>query len=251
MRLLHNINILMVSLLLLSAQLLMAETPQEMEANKKIIAAKLLKINPQFKISSFKTTELEGFYSVLVDSGPRLYISKSSDYFFEGSLYSLKNGNMVNLTNQEEASDRIGLMKALNPKEMIIFSPKAPVKTKAYMMVYTDVDCGYCQKLHQEVPELNAHGVEVRYMAFPRAGVGSPTYDKLVTAWCSADKQNALTRLKNQENLPAITCTNPVAKQYELGKKMGINGTPAILLKDGTLIPGYRPAAVLIKTLGI
>jgi thiol:disulfide interchange protein DsbC len=88
-------------------------------------------------------------------------------------------------------------------------------------------------------------------MAFPRAGVGSPSYEKLVTAWCSPNKQEALTQLKNQAQLQDRTCTNPVAKQYDLGKRMGINGTPAIILQDGSIVPGYRPAADMVKLLGL
>lgn len=251
MRFSRNIVSVFSSIALLLSQSAMAETPQEMAANKKVIADRLLKIDARFKIIDFKPAAMEGFYSVQLDSGPKLYFSRSGDYFFEGNLYSINSGLIVNLTENENAVTRLGLMKELNLQEMIIFSPKPPVKTKAHIMVFTDVDCGYCQKLHQEVPILNAHGIEVRYLAFPRAGVGSPTYDKLVTAWCSANKQDALTRLKNNQNLPSLKCGNPVDKQYDLGKRMGINGTPAILLKDGTLIPGYKPAADLVKMLGV
>jgi thiol:disulfide interchange protein DsbC len=228
-----------------------AVTPQQMEADKKVIAGKLLKTNPSYKISDFKSSELEGFYKVQLESGPLLYMSKTGEHFFEGSLYTIKNNVLVNLTDQDATLDRAALMKELNPAEMIIFSPKAPVKKKATITVYTDVDCGYCQKLHQEVPELNAHGVEVRYLAYPRAGIGSPTYKKLVSAWCAINKQEAITQLKNRQSIPELTCNNPVEKQYNLGRRMGINGTPAILLEDGRLIPGYKPAPDLVKFLGI
>lgn len=229
----------------------MAETPEQTAAARKVIGDKLLKINPAYKISAFKPSGLEGFYKVQLANGPRLYVSRSGDHLFDGDLYQIGAGKLVNLSEQDTASERVALMKELNPKEMIIFAPKSPVKTKAVITVYTDVDCGYCQKLHQEVPELNAHGVEVRYMAFPRAGIGSPTYKKLVSAWCADNKQDALTKLKARQSIPEKTCNNPVAKQYDLGKRMGISGTPAILLQDGNLIPGYRPAPDLIKSLGL
>jgi thiol:disulfide interchange protein DsbC len=251
MRILKNIHTIIISIVMLYSQSLMAESPQEMAANKKIIAEKLLKINPQFKIISFKPAEIAGFYSVQLDQGPKLYIARSGDYFFDGDLYTIKTGSIVNLTDKETAANRLVLMKEFNPKEMIVFSPKPPVKTKGYMTVFTDIDCGYCVKLHQEVPELNANGIEVRYMGFPRAGIGSESHQKLVSSWCSPNKQEALTKLKNREIIPQQTCENPIAKQYDLGKRMGVTGTPAIILKDGTLIPGYRPAADLIKIIGI
>lgn len=229
----------------------LAETPEQTAAAQKLIAGKLLKINPAYRIGTFKPAGLEGFYKVQLTDGPILYVSRSGDHLFEGSLYHMEGGKLVNLTEQDAASDRAALMKQLNPREMIIFSPKSPVKTKSVITVFTDVDCGYCQKLHQEVPELNAHGVEVRYMAFPRAGVDSPTAKKLESAWCAGNKQEALTRLKARQSIPEKTCSNPIARQYELGHRMGVNGTPAILLQDGTMIPGYRPAPDLIKTLGI
>ena len=127
---------------------------------------------------------------------------------------------------------------------MIIFSPKG--ETKGAVYVFTDVDCGYCQKLHQEVPQLNAAGIEVRYLAYPRAGLSTPTFDKMVSAWCADDRNAAMNALKIGANVTAKKCDNPVAAQYQLGAAMGVTGTPAIVLEDGTLIPGYKPAAQLI-----
>lgn len=223
----------------------------DLAAFQKQFSAKLLKVNPKFAIAAVAESGMPGIYEVQIDNGPKLYVDAQGDYFFTGTLYQLDGGAMVNLTEQAQTRDRQKLMAQLNPAEMIIFKPVAPVKTKAYVTVFTDVDCYYCQKLHKEVPEMNARGIEVRYMAFPRAGVGSPSYKKIATAWCSDNPQDVMTRLKNKEPVDVIECETPVAKQYELGKRMGVTGTPAILLPDGTLIPGYRPAAELAKTLGI
>jgi len=101
------------------------------------------------------------------------------------------------------------------------------------------------------VPELNRNGVEVRYLSFPRAGVGSPSYDKHVSAWCSSDPRTALTRLKNGESVEPRTCANPVAAQYALSQQLGVRGTPAIFLEDGRYLPGYMPADELLKELGL
>jgi thiol:disulfide interchange protein DsbC len=115
-----------------------------------------------------------------------------------------------------------------------------------------DVTCFYCQKLHREVDQLNAKGVEVRYLAFPRSGIESEGAEKLATAWCADDQQTALTELKAGVELPVNRCEgNPIAAQYELGKEMGVSGTPAIVTSSGELIPGYRPAAALVALLGL
>jgi thiol:disulfide interchange protein DsbC len=133
---------------------------------------------------------------------------------------------------------------------MIVFSPKGQVK--ASVTVFTDVDCGYCQKLHEEVPALNAKGIEVRYLAYPRAGIGSPSYNKIVSAWCANDQQDALTKLKRRQPIPTNICAgNPVAAQFALGGKMGVRGTPALVLESGRLLPGYMPADRLAAELGV
>ena len=134
--------------------------------------------------------------------------------------------------------------------DMVVFSPEG--ETRDYIAVFTDVTCFYCQKLHREVDQLNAIGIEVRYLAFPRGGIDSDGAQKLATAWCADDQQTALTELKAGVELPINQCEgNPIAAQYELGKEMGVSGTPAIVTSSGELIPGYRPAAALVALLGL
>lgn len=241
--------------LLLSSLLLAlafnATADAALEKFKQTIQTNLTQVNPSYRIAQVEPSHIAGFYNVQLQEGPLLYVSADGKHFFAGELYYIEGTKLISITDQDATRARIALMDELNPAEMIIFSPKLPVKTKTHITVFTDVDCFYCQKLHKEVPELNARGIEVRYMAFPRAGVNSASAQKLVTAWCSDNQQEAMTRLKNLENLAPINCPNPVAKDYELGKRMGVNGTPAIIAPDGSMIPGYRPAADLAKQLGI
>jgi thiol:disulfide interchange protein DsbC len=140
------------------------------------------------------------------------------------------------------------LLEALDESEMVVFAPENPQKT---VTVFTDFDCTYCRKLHQEVPVLNELGIAVRYLAYPRAGVGSASYDKMVSAWCADDPNTALTDAKMGKAIPQKTCANPVAKQYRLGDDFGVTGTPALILEDGQLLPGYMPASALAARLGI
>ena len=129
---------------------------------------------------------------------------------------------------------------------MIVFPAK---EQKHVITVFTDIDCGYCRKLHAEMDKYNEEGITVRYLMFPRAGVDSPSYKKAVTVWCSKDQLDAMTRAKNGENLPNLTCDNPIQEEYELGQLIGVRGTPAIVMDDGGMLPGYVPAARLAKAL--
>jgi thiol:disulfide interchange protein DsbC len=142
------------------------------------------------------------------------------------------------------------MLDGIAEKDMIVFSPEG--EARAHITVFTDVTCFYCQKLHREVPELNKRGVEVRYLAYPRAGTDSDGYRKLASAWCADNPQDTLTRLKRKESVPENVCTpNPIADQYRLGQEMGVRGTPAIVTGTGQMIPGYQSADELMVTLGL
>jgi thiol:disulfide interchange protein DsbC len=125
---------------------------------------------------------------------------------------------------------------------MIVFSP--PV-TRYTVTVFTDVDCGYCAKLHRELDSYLAEGIAIRYIAFPRAGIPSQSYDEMVSVWCSADPRKAIGDAKARRPVEPKVCDNPVAKQYEMGRLVGVRGTPTIIMETGDVIPGYMPAAQL------
>jgi len=193
---------------------------------------------------------LDGFYEVQVEGGPLLYVSADGNYFFDGSLYQVRPGQFINIRDLRLNAMRQEIFASRDTGDMIIFKPAGA--SKAIMNVFTDVDCGYCRKLHREVPQLNAMGIEVRYLAYPRAGIPSDSYSKIATAWCADNQQDVFTRTKNGENIPRALCTdNPVAEHFALGQKVGVTGTPAVILMDGTLIPGYQPAADFARILGL
>lgn len=209
------------------------------------LVERLKTLRPDIPIENVAQTPIPGIFALELAGGTVFYGTADGRYLFAGDLYELGESDLVNLAEAGRAERRRVLMADVAQKDMVIFSPKGP--TRSVVNVFTDVDCGYCQKLHQEVPELNDLGVEVRYLAYPRAGIGSASYQKIVSAWCAADPNTALTRLKARQSIPEATCPNPVADQYELGREMGISGTPAIVLEDGTLLPGYMPAGRLAE----
>jgi thiol:disulfide interchange protein DsbC len=202
------------------------------------------------EVTSAQMSEMPGVVEVQLKAGPRVYSSVNGDFFIVGDLYSVGPTGFVNLAEQRRDQERMEVLAKVDSDDMIVFSPEG--ETLGYIYVYTDVSCYYCQKLHQEVPELNKNGVEVRYLAYPRAGVDSSPGKQLVSAWCADNPQETLTKLKSKQSVPEKFCQdNPVAEQFALGQAMGVNGTPAIITETGEMIPGYRPAADLIEVLGL
>ena len=131
-------------------------------------------------------------------------------------------------------------MNAISDEDTIAFG-EGEGRFVETINVFTDVDCGYCRKLHSEIAEINALGIRVRYLAYPRGGIGSEGYEKLVTAWCAKDPQATLTNLKSGRTMKMSNCESPVKDQYFLGQQIGISGTPAIITSDGRLFPGLPP----------
>ena len=212
------------------------------------VKAWLLQARPDIPIESITDGQIKGFYTLNLTGGTVLHITQDGQYFFTGDLYQVTESDLVNLTETSRNGKRKTLLDAMDESDMLVFAPEHVKRT---VTVFTDVDCGYCRKLHNEVPAMNELGIAVRYLAYPRAGIGSPTYNTMVSVWCSDDPNAALTKAKAGETIPEKTCDNPVAKEYQLGGELGVNGTPALVLEDGTLLPGYLPADALAARLGI
>jgi thiol:disulfide interchange protein DsbC len=139
------------------------------------------------------------------------------------------------------------MIEAIPDNEMLVFSPKeAPKYT---ITVFTDIDCGYCRKLHAQIGEYMKEGISVEYLFFPRAGLNSESYTKAVNVWCAPDRRKALTEAKLDKPVPKKTCANPIAADFELGRRVGVDGTPAIYAPDGTQLGGYLPPDQLLARL--
>lgn len=217
-----------------------AATPAE------VIRQAFHKSRPDIQVTLVRASDIKGLYEVTLKDGPTVYATEDGKFFLTGDLFELAPGGFVNIAERGREQVRKKRMAEVKTSDMIVFP--ATGKAKGAVYVFTDVDCGYCRKLHNEVPELNKLGIEVRYLAYPRdfpRGAQSRTTPKMVSAWCSDDPQQALTALKNDQNVKTATCKNPVADQYLLGGEVGVNGTPAIVTERGELIPGYMPAQEL------
>jgi thiol:disulfide interchange protein DsbC len=212
------------------------------------VVAKLTKLRPGLRIVRVADAPVPGMVSIEIAGGGMLYATPDGKYLFAGDLYEMGDDDLRSPVDLARNAERRELISHVKREDMAVF---APAQTKAVINVFTDVDCAYCRKLHLEVPRLNELGVEVRYLAFPRGGLDSPSYSRMVTAWCSDDRNDAITRMKRGEQIPERTCKNAVADEYELGLRVGVSGTPAILLENGQLLPGYAPADQLAKAAGI
>ncbi|PID42736.1 MAG: protein-disulfide isomerase [Proteobacteria bacterium] len=216
-----------------------------------LIKQKLSSVVRGLQIKSVADSALPGIFEVASDSDQVLYITEDARHFFAGDLYRLSADGLENLTEKRREKARAELLKTVPDSEKVIFAPKNAKDVKAKITVFTDIDCFYCRKLHNEVPLLNEYGIQVDYLAYPRAGIGSKSYDKVVSTWCAKDRNTTMTLAKQGKEVPDLKCDNPVDAQFELGHRMGVTGTPAIFLESGQVIRGYMPADKMARSLGL
>ena len=207
------------------------------------IETSLRKVLPDMKTDQIRPSPIEGVSEVQV--GPRLfYVTNDGRYLLQGSLIDLQ--TRQDISEDRRKAFRLDAVNAVGEQDMIIFPAKNPRHT---ITVFTDVDCTYCRKLHNQISRYNDLGITVRYLLYPRSGVDTPSYYKAVTVWCSENRQDALTRAKSGEALLKRTCKNPILSMMELGQELNLQGTPAIILDDGEMVPGYVPPEKLAQAL--
>ena len=203
----------------------------------------MAKAMPNSAIDSIKPSIIPGYREVAI-GGRIIYVSSDGRYLIQGNLFDLT--TRTSLTESSQAVIRRGILAKVGPERRIIFSPAAP---KHHVTVFTDVDCGYCRKMHSQIADYNKLGISVEYIFFPRAGMNSDAARKAINVWCSADRRKALTDAKNDRPVLNKTCTNPIAADFDLGQKMGFDGTPAIYAADGSQVGGYLAPAQMLSTL--
>jgi thiol:disulfide interchange protein DsbC len=187
---------------------------------------------------------LPGLYRVIM--GPQVaYVSADGRYLVRGDIIDLKDG--TDLTRGEREAARVAYIKRVGMDNMIVFKAPHP---RHVLTVLTDIDCQYCRALAREMPQLAAMGVELRYLAYPRAGVGSPSWGKAVAVWCAKDRQTAYQDAMRGDEVRGGKCDeSAVAAGYDFAQRLGLSGTPAIITETGQLIDGYVPAKELVQLL--
>jgi len=212
-------------------------------ADENAIRESMAKSMPTVKIDSVKPSVVKGFYEVIVGTNI-FYVSDDGKYLLQGRLVDV--AARKDLTEEKLSGTRKQAIEKIGQENMIVFKPKIGKYT---VTVFTDIDCGYCRKLHSEIDQYLAQGITIQYLFFPRAGKDSDSYNKAVSVWCADDRNAALTAAKKDQKVPAKTCDNPVDKHMQLGADFDVKGTPMIVTEKGNIYPGYLPAKQLVEVL--
>lgn len=198
---------------------------------------------PGTKVEDIKPAPIAGLYEVAI-GGDTGYVTADGRYIIAGDLFEVD--SRKNLTEANRTAVRTKALAKLDERDMIVFGPAA---AKHSITVFTDVDCGYCRKLHSDIEQLTKLGVRVRYAAYPRSGPGTDDWRKMEAVWCAKDRKTAITQAKQGQDVKSEKCATPVASQFELGEQLGVRGTPAIFTTQGDYIGGYLPPAQMLEEL--
>ena len=213
---------------------------------QQLLAANLAKSGITAKITSVTAISMLNIYWVKAEGLPAFFTDVTGQYVVQGDIIKVGGAKPEHISANLQAQDAKASLASIDKKDMIIFPAKGQMKAAIY--VFTDADCGYCRKFHSEIDEVNALGIEVRYLPWPRSEQTMPIMEKI---WCSSDRKKALTDAKLGMPINAPTCSNPVRKIYELGANLGINGTPAVFDTEGHQLGGYVPPAELAQALNL
>ena len=198
---------------------------------------------PSVKIDSLKPSVVNGLYEMTVGANV-FYVSDDGKYLLQGRLVDI--AAHKDLTEEKLNITRKSALEKMGTANMIVYKPKI---AKYTVSIFTDIDCGYCRKLHSELDQYLAQGITIQYLFFPRAGKDSDSYNKAVSVWCAGDRNAALTAAKKDQNVPSKTCDNPVDEHMQLAADFDVKGTPMIISENGNVYPGYLPANQLVAAL--
>lgn len=200
---------------------------------------------PELQIDAISPTPVSGLYQVI--SGAQImYLSADGRYLLDGSLIDIE--QRENLTETALSVIRRNLLADYDEANMLIYAADGG-KAKYSLTVFTDTTCPFCSRFHEELQQLTRHGVRVRYLLYPRAGLDSPAYQQLQSVWCADNPQQAMTHVKAGKPIESSDCSNPIAEHIQIARQLGLQGTPMIVLDNGMVVHGYRPASELIAML--
>lgn len=213
------------------------------EAEFKQLEQALKEKMPDLEITEISATPIPGILELLT-GGDVVYLTPDAQYMFQGSLIDLE--ARANLTQKRQGQVHMALINKIADDETVVFAPEKTDNVRE-MTVFTDTSCPYCSKLHEGVDELNAAGIKVRYLLYPRAGLGSTAHKELMSVWCADDQKSAMTAAKRGQPVEEKSCETPIEKHIAIAQQVGLRGTPLIYLDSGEMISGYRPADAIIK----
>ena len=209
-----------------------------------LVKEKINKILPEgVSVKEITYSQERDIFIVDIGDIQPIYVLPNTEYIILGDIFSLKGDRPESETEKDKGKLRLKILADLDQESFIKFKSD---NEKTVLTVFTDVECTYCRKFHSEINDYLANGISINYLAFPRTGIDSSSYEKMVAAWCSSEKKESITNLKNDIDIELNSCDNPVENHFEIGRRIGVTGTPAIITQTGLLLPGYIPANELI-----
>jgi len=232
--------LLSVSVLFSAAPVTAQEVSAELQQVRQTVSDMFDGVQPEHVFESPVT----GWYEVR-RGAVVAYVSGDGRYLMQGDIIDLD--QQVNLSENSRNAARAEMMSAVPDEDLIVFTPD---EVKYSVSVFTDVDCGYCRRLHGQMDEYLAEGIQVRYFLYPRNGPATDSWTKAERVWCSDDRHEAITQAKLDKPFDSNNCdASMITSHYSLGKDVGLRGTPAIVAEDGTLFSGYLPPLQLSEAL--
>lgn len=217
-----------------------ADDPAELQRVRETVATLFTGIDEDDIFAS----SIDGWYTVR-KGAIIAYISADGRYLLQGDLIDLE--GQVNLSEQDRNNARVKMMSTVSDEATIVFTPDT---VRHRVSVFTDIDCTFCRRLHSQIEEYMDEGIEVRYFLYPRSGPASESWVKAEKVWCSDDRNEALTLAKQDKTFESRECDSSiVSSHYAMGQDVGLRGTPAIVLEDGTLFSGYLPPKQLSEAI--
>lgn len=199
---------------------------------------------PATRITEVRESAIKGLYEVVMGRNVA-YTDESGRYMLFGHLYDMKEQKDLTAQRLDEINK---IDVSALPLADAIKTVKGDGSRKLY--VFSDPDCPFCQRLEREtVPLLD--NVTIYTFLYPLEGLHPDAKRKAETIWCAKDRAKAWEDFMKSGTLPegVTRCDNPVERNIRLGSSMGINGTPTIILGDGTMVPGFVPASELERRL--
>lgn len=221
-----------------------AAAPSDAQAAARAREA-IRKLAPNADIQYVGPAIIPGFQEV-VAMRSTFFVSNDGKYLVNGKIFDVE--RTIDVTDHAYAGIRKEALAKVPKSERIVFAASNP---KHVVTVFTDVECGYCRRMHQDIAQYNAAGITIEYLAYPRAGMGSADAKLMEAVWCSADRKAALTEAKAGRPVPPKTCTNPVGRHHDIGEVVGLQGTPMVITSEGVALPGYMPPADMLRLLDV
>lgn len=213
-------------------------------ANEKLIRSSLEKQFPGAKVQSVVKTPYAGLYEVFME-GQLFYTDANARYLVVGKIIDAK--TRVNLTEQR-SEDLLRVSFASLPFDDALKVVRGNGSRK--LAVFSDPDCPFCRQYEEDLARLD--NVTIYTFMFPIEGLHPGAADKSRKIWCAPNRVEAWDQWMRKGVLPqnAGNCDNPIARNIQLGSRLGINGTPTTIFADGRRVAGRIPAPQLEQRIG-